>query len=55
MSTQPGEERPVDPSTLPDEEGLDPADVAERLDKNPDDQPREGEQGEPETVEGTTI
>lgn len=55
MSTKPGEERPVDLSAVPDEEGLDAADVAERLDQDPDDQPRDGEQGEPETVEGTTI
>lgn len=55
MTRPHGEERPVDLSALPDEEGIDPADAAERLDKDPDDQPREREQGEPETVEGTTI
>jgi hypothetical protein len=55
MTTPRGEDRPVDLSALPDEEGVDAADAADRLDKDPDDQPREAEQGEPETVEGTTI
>jgi hypothetical protein len=55
MTRPHGEERPVDLSALPGEEGIDPADATRRLEKDPDDQPREGEQSDPETVEGTTI
>ena len=37
------EERPID-YEVPEEEGVDPADVAERLDEDPEDQPNYTEQ-----------
>jgi hypothetical protein len=44
MTTPHGEERPIDLSDLPGEEGVDPADAAERLDEDPDDISRNQEQ-----------
>ncbi len=39
MTTPANEERPVDLEEVPAEEGLSPADVADRLEEDPEDQP----------------
>ena len=37
--TNPQDERPIELEGVPSEEGVDPADVAERLDEDPEEQP----------------
>ncbi len=49
MSTH-GEERPLDLGGVPAEEGISPADAAERLDQDPDEQGPQGEHQQPEVV-----
>jgi hypothetical protein len=46
--TNPRDEKPVDLGDVPGEEGIDPADAAERLDEDPEAQPNLPEQKDAE-------